>query len=153
MLELFGWSSNGDGNRFGLGHKAVYGDMFVQLNSENIDTNSVADFAYSREATFLISRKSVEKLPSLISEEPDYRGLVSFYKKKGDWQYFKHNAQGDLEEVDGGAPSISFATRHPIKDWDAIKDTMPDLLKLESVGSKNKPGRCLYTDLKKSADG
>ena len=115
----------------------MYTEKFVLLGSQ-INHTDVVHFDCSKEASYLILLKAVESLPSLISDEPDYHKLVHFYNQKGVWQFIKEEDFGMRSDK---IPTMVFATRHPIKAWDAIKnntDLIPDLNKIIASGVTSK---------------
>ena len=53
-------------------------------------------------------------------------------------------------------PDICFATRHPVKDWDTIKDNpdlIPDLDRIMASGSKNKRNAPFPDEIRTTNDG
>lgn len=122
---------NKDG-RMGADSKDMYnGDKLVLLGAQ-ISHDDVIDFACTRGASFVIMQKAVEQLPSILADEPEYRGLVHFYRNKGKWIFIKEE---DLAMQVDRLPELVYATRHPIKDFEAalIDDTLlPDCQKISS---------------------
>ena len=136
-IELIGWSDSAKDGRFGKDTKDLYTEKVVLLGSQ-INHADVVHFDCSREASYLILQKKVEPLPSLIADEPDYHKLVHFYNQKGEWHFIKEEDFGMKSDK---TPSMVFATRHPIKAWEEIKnntDLIPDLPALIASGVTSK---------------
>jgi len=129
VYEMYGLCSDAKDGRFGSNTENIYGENFVKL-SNNITHNDVIDFACSASATFLIMQKSAETLPSIVPGEPENRDLIHFYKKENNWVFITKADYNSADFDSGEMPKICFATRHPIKDFDKIKDELdfiPDL--------------------------
>jgi len=120
------------------------------LSKDKISHDDVVDFACSTEASFIIIQKSVEVLPSIVPGEPENRDLVHFYKQRGQWNIIKEE---DFIMYQDRLPDICFATRHPVKNFDAIKDNpdyIPNLEEIISHGikaNKNAPFKDVKTTL------
>jgi hypothetical protein len=147
---MYGWSDSAKDGRFGSETVDCYGESLVML-SNKIPHGDVADFACSFEASFIIISKSVEVLPSIVPDEPENRDLVHFYKQRGQWNIIKDE---EFQMHQDRLPDICFATRHPIKDFDAIKDNLNFIPNLEDIisrgvkANKNAAFRDVKTTLK-----
>jgi len=59
----------------------------VLISKDSISHNDIVDFAATRFASYIITRKDVKQLPSIIEKEPENRDLVHFYKDRKGWHF------------------------------------------------------------------
>lgn len=110
------------------------------------------DFNGTKSATFFIIKNEIEVIPSIVENEPNNHGLTHFYfdEVSKEWEIVK---QEDFEDKEKGTsrknkmPDLLFATRHPIKNWDAVKKSkvLPNLTELLKNNNKksivSQPGK------------
>ena len=93
----------------------------------DVDANSVTDFAMGyRTIAYLIAGDNKSKM-SIVPEKPEAKGLIHFFKKDGNWAFV---TEDEYEEKKSELPKLSFASRHPISDFNS--KTFADLAALES---------------------
>ena len=68
-LELYGYASDAKDGMFGLNATDAFGSSnFVLISQENIFHNDIVDFAATITASYIITRKDVQQLPSILED-------------------------------------------------------------------------------------
>ena len=109
---------------------------------------------------FVVQKKKVPpKTVSIIPGNPDYQGLVHFYKKDGEWQFI--TAENYQKEKDT-LPKLSFACRHTIngfkdKEWPDLTNLAQEIVdadkfEIEETGETIEGSNPLYCAFFKDGD-
>jgi len=154
--EIEIYALGGFSEEIGKEKKLIYGDNFWLIQKFSNSKRKIVDFNGTKYATFFIIKNVIEVIPSIVENEPNNHGLTHFYfdEVTKEWEIVK---QEDFEDKEKGTarknkmPDLLFATRHPIKNWDAVKKSkvLPNLTELLKNNNKKsmvspfgaKPGR------------
>ena len=82
----------------------------------DVDAEQVAAYAVTKNSVAYVLKGDKKQPPSIVPSKPEATGLIHFFKKDEVWNFVTAE---EYEQNKDTLPRLSFATRHPIKDFNS----------------------------------